>query len=1387
MKKFVWFSLCLLGVRLAGAAELSVDFSFAPEDVMLTAAGDYTVIGLADGSRVVDEVGAPAIPAKFVNILLPAGAQNVKISASGNGEVLARDVVPYPAQPRSPKSKPRPAFVEANARYATATAWPADVAVYQADQEMQGYRFVSVRVNPLAYVGAEKTLYLRTQIRVTASYDLATTTKAISSKQKSEFEPLVNSLVVNPSDASTFAPAVRTTAPKATLDYLIITSSALSNAFQRLADYRASVAGGSYTTKVLTTNDIGSTYSGADIQAKIRACISNSVYTLGTTMVVLGGDDTIVLDRDCYVAVESQSTVEENMPTDLYYSGLGGSWNADGDSKYGETTDVVDMAWDVVVGRIPVRTETQVTNYLNKVMTYESGSPVTNKIILGGPEAWDTYSGTGRPSDTMVDGHAGFRSTSPAHTYVSDSEAWLRRLYRDGIYSNWPASVGIMCDTITSWDGSTCGDHVESLANTLAAFNRNWTHLMFSGHGAPDGWGLESGEFLQGNAASMTGLTAFVYTDACMTSHFDKNSNTIDGDTYTTEPCLAESFLRNSRVLGGAVAYIGCSRYGWGEPDATPADNSANGGTSTIYAYKFYTRMYETPGRTLGVAFAMHKADMASQCATDEAERWVQFGLNLLGDPALKMPVKDETPTPPSFISGSSFGATANVAVAFSVLASGSPTPALVLQSTTASTGYTFSAGTGLLIYTAPDADMGSRTFTFTASNGLGVATQTVTATVTEGPPLAPSLIWASETNSADFVAVWSPVSTATGYRLDVATEADFSDEGGEAGVLLNEGFDNGTSVPSGWTFTAIGSVYTSAGNFGNSSPSLKLDDTGDQVQTPALSSPTNVSFWIKGLTTDAASALLVEKAIGGVWSTVTNLTASLPTTGTTLSCPLGTTVTNLRFTYTKSVGNLAFDDVRVTGGGTGPTSVFVPGYSNRTVAGTSQIVTGLTSGVTYYFRACAVNATGTGIYSSVASVVTVLADSAPVFSAIPEQSATVGVLFTLGVSGYMSGTPTPVLTLQSTTAASGYSFASGTLSFTPGATGTFAFVFGASNTLGVASATATVAVAAAPVTIPTASIANLSSNSFTVNWTPVTSGTTYQVQVATDTNFTPGGASGSNLMVNAGFETGDTTGWGTVETPYAVSSENPHSGSYCISCVGATSTRDLDQQVGILAADGTMAYVISYWYRVTAGDGSDVRIWAQWNNGAGSGDILQPTSYNASSTEWTQIVLTNVPASGATNLDFEVRTYNGATAHFDDFSVVPVAYGRKAGSLHLDATVAALTYDVMGLTPSTPYYVRARSTGGTWSDVVTATTSSGDVPVPAPIIVTQLPTNGVPMGMQIATTPGITYDLEYTTNLMAIPPVWVQVDSEAGTGGLVTLQDEDSLGIQRFYRVVKP
>ena len=139
---------------------------------------------------------------------------------------------------------------------------------------------------------------------------------------------------------------------------------------------------------------------------------------------------------------------------------------------------------------------------------------------------------------------------------------------------------------------------------------------------------------------------------------------TQDEYTYTSEPCLGEAFIRNAN--GGALVHMGCARYGWGEPDYLDSDpettdldgyytkctasNTSNGGPSTVYAYKFYKRLYEAEAvrknRTLGEAFAMSKADMISQCSGYGCERWIQFGLNFLGDPAIALYPRSALATP---------------------------------------------------------------------------------------------------------------------------------------------------------------------------------------------------------------------------------------------------------------------------------------------------------------------------------------------------------------------------------------------------------------------------------------------------------------------------------------------------------------------------------------------------------------------------------------------------------------------------------------------------------------------------------------------------------------------------------------------------------------------
>lgn len=143
----------------------------------------------------------------------------------------------------------------------------------------------------------------------------------------------------------------------------------------------------------------------------------------------------------------------------------------------------------------------------------------------------------------------------------------------------------------------------------------------------------------------------------------------------------------------------------------------------------------------------------------------------------------------------------------------------------------------------------------------------------------------------------------------------------------LSEGFNNfntGTR-PSGWIFTnfANTSVYTTSGNYGASSPSIRFDATGDIVETSTIGgTPSTLSFWIKGQSTGASDALLVEGWNGTSWITIDNITNSIPTAATTKTYNTGLgTFTKFKFTYTKVAGNIGFDDVTVVCSSCAPTT----------------------------------------------------------------------------------------------------------------------------------------------------------------------------------------------------------------------------------------------------------------------------------------------------------------------------------------------------------------------------------------------------------------------------------------------------------------------------------
>ena len=203
----------------------------------------------------------------------------------------------------------------------------------------------------------------------------------------------------------------------------------------------------------------------------------------------------------------------------------------------------------------------------------------------------------------------------------SDAYWKTESMYGSHIDPYWNPTRSMLYDTTSSFAGGA--SYNVTAANVSSQFNAGYNFAFMATHGNWSIWSMESGYFYNSNALALTNgqKQGHIYTMACITAKFDGSS----------DPCLAEGFLRNPN--GGSVSYIGSARYGWGYAYTT------SHGPSIQYADHFYDILFTGGpsgyGNHLGAVFAAHKQAMVASSSYYGAFRWVQFSLNLLGDPEL--------------------------------------------------------------------------------------------------------------------------------------------------------------------------------------------------------------------------------------------------------------------------------------------------------------------------------------------------------------------------------------------------------------------------------------------------------------------------------------------------------------------------------------------------------------------------------------------------------------------------------------------------------------------------------------------------------------------------------------------------------------------------------
>ncbi|MBI3787126.1 MAG: fibronectin type III domain-containing protein, partial [Ignavibacteriales bacterium] len=211
--------------------------------------------------------------------------------------------------------------------------------------------------------------------------------------------------------------------------------------------------------------------------------------------------------------------------------------------------------------------------------------------------------------------------------------------------------------------------------------------------------------------------------------------------------------------------------------------------------------------------------------------------------------------------------------------------------------------------------------------------------------------------------------------------------------------------------------------------------------------------------------------------------------------------------------------------------TTFVTGYSNLTVAGTSQSVTGLAAGTTYSYRVRAVNTGGTSANSNAISVTTTpSAPSTPVAAAASNITAT-GFTANWNAAASATSYQLDVSSDNFITFVSGFnSFGvSGTSQNVTGLLPGTAYSYmvravnagGTSGNSNVISVTTTVLPPGAPILNSPADSAKGVPTTITLSWDSTAGATTYHLQVATDSAFTKIVADQVSLTVRSFSVTG--------------------------------------------------------------------------------------------------------------------------------------------------------------------------------------------------------------------------------------------------------------------------
>jgi len=515
--------------------------------------------------------GYPDLPSKILSIAIPPDAELKEISFSAGERVVIPgrfEVKPVPivevigeANPEVVKRDKSTYSENYEQIYTNDNPYPAKNVELVRKSGFRKYNLVDVRVTPFSYKPVSQELVYFPEITVRVYYTYSKDSIKIMNDNLPRTESRAERIVTNYDEAQRWYPP--TTAKSSLYDYVIITLDYLTTAVNPLVAWENAKG---RSVNVVTTSWIESTYNGYDTAEKIRNFLRDKYPSSewGIEDVLLVGHWDQLPMRQAW-----QDQGYGKPDTDFYYAELSlpdnQSWDINGNHRWGENSDPVDMYAEINVGRIPSNEYETVMHICNKSIAYEQNDDPSYKynILLLGAFFWyDT------DNAVLME----YKTNPSIHPWMAN---WTNTKLYEQSQSSYPCDYDLNYANVQSvWSSGT------------------YSFVNWAGHGSYHACYeyYPSTPFVDTDTCQYLNddYPAIIFADACSNSETDYPYN-----------------IGTKMLEQGAVGFLGSTKVAYG----MHAWNDPTDGSSQSLDY-FFTSCITSGAYTMGQAHQYGLAEM---------------------------------------------------------------------------------------------------------------------------------------------------------------------------------------------------------------------------------------------------------------------------------------------------------------------------------------------------------------------------------------------------------------------------------------------------------------------------------------------------------------------------------------------------------------------------------------------------------------------------------------------------------------------------------------------------------------------------------------------------------------------------------------------------------